>query len=126
MEAIIRTLAHYVALAAEGLAVGFIVLGLLLALWDWVRDGLIRRRTHLAMVEMRNDLGHMLSLSLEFLIGADVLRTAVSPTWEEIGKLGAIVGIRTVLNFFLVLDLKHFGERERARPRVGSGAAPEE
>lgn len=106
MEEFIRTTAHYIALAAEALAVFFIVLGLVLGVVDYVRDDLWRRKPKLALVEMRNDLGHMLSLSLEFLIGADVLRTAILPTWEEIGKLGAIVGIRTVLNFFLMRELK--------------------
>jgi hypothetical protein len=46
-------------------------------------------------------LGLSLSLGLEFLLAADILRTSVSPTWEEIGQLAAIVGIRTALNFFL-------------------------
>jgi uncharacterized membrane protein len=50
---------------------------------------------------VRFELGKTLSLALEFLVGADVLRTAVSPSWNELGKLAAIVGIRTVLNYFL-------------------------
>jgi uncharacterized membrane protein len=58
------------------------------------------------MTQSRNHLGHSLSLALEFLIGADIIRTAISPTWEDIGQLGAIVGIRTVLNFFLTRELK--------------------
>jgi Predicted membrane protein len=40
-------------------------------------------------------------LALEFALAADIIRSAVSPTWDEIGKLAAIAGIRTVLNWFL-------------------------
>ncbi|MXO74676.1 DUF1622 domain-containing protein [Altererythrobacter aerius] len=40
-------------------------------------------------------------LALELLLGADILRTAVAPSWHEIGQLGAIAFIRTALNFFI-------------------------
>lgn len=55
--------------------------------------------------EIRLLLGRFLALGLEFQLGADVLSTAVSPTYAEIGKLGAIAAIRTLLNFFLARDL---------------------
>ena len=111
MEELIKVLAHYIALVAEALAILFIVLGMVMGSVDWVRHGIIRRRTHVAVAEIRRDLGHMLSLGLEFLIGADILKTAISPTWTEIGQLGAIVGIRTVLNFFLMRELQALGIR---------------
>jgi len=111
LESLIKTLAHSMALVAEGVAVCFIILGFAQAVYTFVRKGILRHRTHRALVEARNELGHMLSLSLEFLIGADVLLTAISPTWEDIGQLGAIVAIRTVLNFFLVKELREFGGR---------------
>jgi len=44
-------------------------------------------------------------LALEFLLGADILRTAVAPSWQEIGQLAAIVVIRTFLNYFLQREL---------------------
>jgi uncharacterized membrane protein len=34
---------------------------------------------------------------------------SILPTWQDIGQLGAIVGIRTVLNFFLTRELKQMG-----------------
>ena len=50
-------------------------------------------------------LGRSLALSLEFLLGADILRTAVEPSWEEIGRLAAIATIRTALNYFLQREI---------------------
>lgn len=116
MKDAVRNVAEYVALAAEAFAVFFIILGFAQAVFTFVRKGLLGKRTHRALVEARNELGHMLSLSLEFLIGADVLLTAISPGWEEIGKLAAIVGIRTVLNFFLMQELRTFGDRNGRKP----------
>jgi uncharacterized membrane protein len=36
---------------------------------------------------------------------ADILGTADSPSWDQIGKLGAVAVIRTGLNFFLSMEL---------------------
>jgi hypothetical protein len=46
---------------------------------------------------------------LEFALGADIVRTAIAPTWDDIGQLAAIAAIRTFLNFFLERDLDAFG-----------------
>lgn len=102
----IKTIAAYASLMAEGIAVFFIIFGFLGALWIYIRKSFPVRRNYTAMVESRYHLGHSLSLALEFLIGADILRTAISPTWQDIGQLAAVVGIRTVLNFFLMKELK--------------------
>lgn len=61
---------------------------------------------------IRIRLGQWLSLALEFELAADILRTAVAPSWNEIGKLGAIVVIRTVLNWFLQRDINQARQRE--------------
>lgn len=106
MQETVKTIAQYVAIAAEGIAVLFIVSGIVGALWIFARKTLFIKKDYTTYVESRNHLGHSLSLSLEFLIGADILRTAISPTWQDIGMLASIVGIRTVLNFFLTRELK--------------------
>ncbi|MFC7735153.1 DUF1622 domain-containing protein [Roseomonas sp. GCM10028921] len=50
-------------------------------------------------------LGRWLALALEFELGADILRTAIAPTWSEIGQLAAIAAVRTALNFFLQREI---------------------
>ncbi|MGL6042374.1 MAG: DUF1622 domain-containing protein [Sandaracinobacteroides sp.] len=54
-------------------------------------------------------------LALEFALAADIIRSAISPTWDEIGKLGAIATIRTLLNYFLAKDIESFAEKRRER-----------
>ena len=63
---------------------------------------------------VRLKLATYLALALEFQLGADILSTAVAPTWDKIGKLGAIAVIRTALNFFLMREMSH--EREGQTP----------
>ncbi len=52
-------------------------------------------------------LGRALSLGLEFLVAADVIRTViVAPTLQNVGILGAIIVIRTVLSWSLVVEME--------------------
>lgn len=57
--------------------------------------------------EIRLQFGSSVAVSLELLLGADVLATAVAPSWNDIGKLAAIAVLRTALNYFLERELKH-------------------
>lgn len=58
---------------------------------------------------VRLNLGRFLALGLEFQLASDLLRTAVAPSFDEIGKLAAVATIRTALNFFLAKEI----EKER-------------
>ncbi len=55
---------------------------------------------------VRLTLARWLALALEFELAADILNTAVTPTWEDIEKLAAIATLRTALNYFLERELQ--------------------
>ena len=57
--------------------------------------------------EIRVQFGSSVAVSLELLLGADVLATAVAPSWDDIGKLAAIAVLRTALNYFLERELRN-------------------
>jgi uncharacterized membrane protein len=65
----------------------------------------IRVRCKDVFSETRLTLARYLALALELQLGADILSTAVSPSWDQIGKLAAIAVIRTALNYFLLREL---------------------
>lgn len=48
---------------------------------------------------------------LTFLLAGDIIETAVAPTWDDVGRLGVIAVIRTVLSFFLERDIAEMRER---------------
>jgi uncharacterized membrane protein len=52
-------------------------------------------------------------LALEFTLAADLIRSAISPSWDAIGKLAAIALIRILLNFFLARDIESVAEARR-------------
>jgi uncharacterized membrane protein len=51
-----------------------------------------------------------LLLGLELELAADIIRSVVAPTWQDIGKLAAIAAVRTLLNYFLGRDIAELGE----------------
>lgn len=57
---------------------------------------------------------------LTFQLAADVIATAFSPSWEEIGHLAAISVIRTFVNYFLERDMAAVEQREAAASAGGS------
>jgi uncharacterized membrane protein len=65
-----------------------------------------RREGMAPFAPVRLDLGRFLALGLEFQLAADILRTAVAPSFAMLAQLAAIAAIRTALNFFLGLEIK--------------------
>jgi uncharacterized membrane protein len=49
---------------------------------------------------------------LTFQLAADILETAIAPTWQDLGQLAAIAAIRTFLNYFLERDLDEVLRRQ--------------
>lgn len=56
--------------------------------------------------DVRIAFARYLALALEFQLAADILSTAIAPSWDQIGKLGAVAVIRTALNFFLMREMR--------------------
>ncbi len=63
---------------------------------------------------VRLRLGRWLAVALEFELAADILRTAIAPTWKEIGQLAAIAVLRTALNYFLQQEIDKAAARQRS------------
>jgi len=95
----------------ESIAGGVGIIGVAVILWGVVIAAVATLRVEVAnlrhqqlpkvRVRLRQQLGSSLLLGLEFLIAADVVRTVVQPTLEEVAILGGIVAIRTVISYFL-------------------------
>lgn len=64
-------------------------------------------------------LGRSLVAGLTFQLAADVLETAITTSWDEVARLGAIAAIRTFLNYFLERDLGEIRGRQRSAQSDG-------
>ena len=63
--------------------------------------------------EVRLTLGRWLAVALEFELAADILNTAVTPTWSDIEKLEAIAALRTAVNCFLEREIRQQASPEQ-------------
>ena len=113
METLLHEIARHVAYALELIAVSVIALGAIEAVIGIVR------------VKMRSEgrrevwllFARWLVAGMTFQLAADVVSTSFDPTWDQIGHLAAIAGVRTFLSFFLdrEMEAKEEATRERAK-----------
>jgi uncharacterized membrane protein len=122
MEELFKVVAESVALGAELTATLLIAIGGIGAVVRVV--GLVvQKQAHVRTIkDVWLRLAGWILLTLEFTLAADIVRTSISPSWEDLGKLAAIAAIRTVLSIFLERDLSAF-EKERAEGRVADSSA---
>ncbi len=118
MEESFRTIASYVALMLESLVVLTVAIGSLEALYRILAAVLIKHTTDGERRAVWLRFAGWILLALEFALGADIVRTAIAPSWDDIGKLGAIAGIRTFLGFFLGKDLETAEQGEPPNPET--------
>ncbi|MVN77064.1 DUF1622 domain-containing protein [Hymenobacter sp. HMF4947] len=119
-EALVVAAVQWLKLGVELVGALIISLGILVAGRLLVRALWARRTADFTAIRLT--LARYLALALEFQLGADILSTAIAPSWEQIGKLGAIAVIRTALNFFLSKEMqqerKEGGAEKEVVPRA--------
>jgi uncharacterized membrane protein len=102
-EEIIGNAVLWLKLAVEAIGALVIAMGMSLAAWRFVAGF---PPAVVTFADVRLTLARFLAIALEFQLGADILSTAVAPTWDAIGKLAAVAVIRTALNYFLSRDMQ--------------------
>jgi uncharacterized membrane protein len=108
VQEIFRAAGETVALSVESAGIVLITYGGAEAMYGSVASIVRGRNLHGQRQELRMRFGGWLLLGLEFALAADIIRTAISPTWSDIGQLAAIGLIRTFLNYFLEQDLEKY------------------
>jgi uncharacterized membrane protein len=117
-EEVVMNAVLWLKLGVEVTGAAVIGFGLLAVLAAWIRG--LRTEKEDLFGEARLSFARYLALALELQLGADILSTAVAPSWDQIGKLAAIAVIRTALNYFLRQELH--GDTSRAHKKPSSSA----
>ncbi|HEX8358979.1 MAG TPA: DUF1622 domain-containing protein [Longimicrobium sp.] len=95
---------EWLRLGVETIGALVIAAGIFAAIFQFANS--LRRGHPRSYAALRLTLAHYLGVALEFQLAADILSTAVAPTWERIAKLAAIAVIRTGLNYFLAKEME--------------------
>jgi uncharacterized membrane protein len=102
-ESVIIQGVEWLKLGVEAMGALIIAIGMVVAVSGFVRVMLGDGENEFSTVRL--SLARYLALALEFQLAADILATAISPGWEQIGQLDAIAVIRTALNYFLMREM---------------------
>ncbi len=113
VESTVSAVMQWLRLVVEIIGAIIVVIGVAAAVFQFV-EALLGGDTE-NYNKIRLTLARYLGLALEFQLGADILSTAIAPSWEQIGKLAAIAVIRTGLNYFLMREM----ETEKAATQSG-------
>lgn len=86
----------------------FIVYGAVIAIIELLaRETRLRERSY---HDIRWVFTTRILIGLEFFVAADVLKTILEPTLQDLAVLGSLVAIRTVVSYFLGKEVSELPE----------------
>lgn len=107
LETWLKIAIGYLAAIAEIAAAGVIGMAVIRGVVTYLSQLFSRSKHQIDATErIRLQLGRVLALGLEFSVASDILRTAVAPDRNDLLNLGAIVLLRTLLNYFLEREIR--------------------
>lgn len=105
MEPFVKNLIDIAISTCQLLALFVISIGLIKGFIIFLRNALSFSNSSKMFQESRLQMGYSFSLGLNFLVGGSILRTTITPSWEDIGRLAVIIVIRTILNYLLLQNI---------------------
>lgn len=81
------------------------------AFWEYIMNTFFHRSYDL-QVELANGL----ATSLEFKMGAEILKTVIVREMHELLILGAVIVLRALLSFLIYFELKHTNHSTESTP----------
>jgi uncharacterized membrane protein len=106
LEPLLYGAARYVALTIQAIAIVIVAVGSARALTKVARAAF---GAHLEDFEARAlwlGYARWLVAALTFQLAADIVATSVSPTWDDLGRLAVVAGVRTFLSYFLDREIE--------------------
>ena len=104
MEGVLQTIVGNLIIVVEACGALVLIIGVVRSLVGYVRQCIFMHNTRIIQ-NLRLSLGQSMVLALEFQVAADILKTGLSPRWEDILLLGATIALRTILNYFLEREI---------------------
>jgi uncharacterized membrane protein len=115
LEVFLHTVGHVISLIVEAIALFLVAAGTVEALINIVRIVSNPRSSNQQRRAVWLDFAQWLVAALTFQLASDLIDTSFSPTWNEIGHLGAIAAIRTFLSYFLDREVENTRKVQRER-----------
>lgn len=97
LELVLTDIVEVSTILLELFGVAVLVYTAIKCFWYWIKQD----------SRIRLDLAQGIALSLEFKMGSEVLRTVIVREWGELGILGVIILLRSILTFLIHWEIKH-------------------
>lgn len=114
-----REILDIIATGISVLSIVIILYGTLQALFMIIRNEFSKDKYD-GIQSIRINFGSYLLLGLEILIGADIIKTIVDPSYEELIILAGVVIVRTVMSVFLNREVKEIEEQKEKEKNLKS------
>lgn len=98
---LIESLAHIVTYTLELIGILVIALGSFRSIYRHFYGIAKKKETNIKIA-----LGNCLALGLEFKMGAEIIKTVVARSMEELAILGVIIGLRAILALLIHWEIK--------------------
>jgi uncharacterized membrane protein len=121
---VVHAAASYVGLALDTAAVLLVAAGAVVAAGRTLCMAVGRPGKVITGRAILVGFGLWLVAALTFQLGSDIVDTTVTPTWDELGRLAAVAGIRTFLTYFLDRDLERARKELHGEASAAQAAAP--
>lgn len=115
MEVVVHDIAGYISLSLDAVAILMVAVGAFRALIGILLISMRRRAPDAQVRSIFIDFARWLVAALTFQLGSDIVGTTIAPTWDELGRLASVAGIRTFLTYFLDRDLEKAREQAQAQ-----------
>jgi len=104
-----------IALFFDTFGIFLVIFGGVIAVYEWVMVQVTHlenreKRKHQTQ-DLRVHFAQRLILGIEFFLAGDIMRLIATPTTDVLIRVGAIIVIRTILAYFLTLEIKELKER---------------
>lgn len=99
---------NYIAIGISIAGSIIIIWGVLVTIFSFLKNEkntLFNSKHHNNSKPVRYQFSGYLILGLDFMLAADIIHTIHNPVLNELYVLAMIVGIRSVINFFLVKEM---------------------
>jgi uncharacterized membrane protein len=123
-EHLVVEIVAWIKLSVELLGALVIAIGISIAAVGFVRA--LASGSSAGFIAVRLGFARYLVLALELQLAADILSTAIAPSWEAIGKLAAIAVIRSALNWYLMHELNSLSTNDVQLPSLPAVTLPKE
>lgn len=94
----------------DTLSIVILLIGIVRAVYMFIKSEFTNRNNQQSanrINQIKNFFGSYILFSLEVLIAADIIKTIMKPSLNDVLILGLIVVIRTVISYFLGKEIEH-------------------